>query len=172
MKNTFKRGFTLVELLVVVLIIGILSSVALPQYTKTVEKSRAAEAVQLLRYMKQREDLFNLETGRTFATTNEEMGIEMPGGLVCGFDGATERCCSKYWCYDNNGLPYGSHCAGEDSPVAIRINNKTTNLFNLGSDVLYSLQYEVCEGAPHRNQIVCYDSDEHCKMFKGRNNPI
>ena len=40
-----KQGFTLSELMVVVLIIGILSSVALPQYNKSVEKARAAEAV-------------------------------------------------------------------------------------------------------------------------------
>ncbi len=54
------KGFTLVEMLVVVLIIGILASVGLPQYTRATEKARTAEAWQTLQQIYEAKRLYRL----------------------------------------------------------------------------------------------------------------
>jgi len=43
------RGFTLIEVLTTVVIIGVLVSIALPMYTRAVERSRATEAMSSIK---------------------------------------------------------------------------------------------------------------------------
>ena len=46
-RNLLEKGFTLVELMIVIVIVGILSAVALPNFLNQTEKARAAEARSL-----------------------------------------------------------------------------------------------------------------------------
>ncbi len=58
------RGFTLIELLVVVLIISILAAVALPQYQKTVLKSRFAALMPIAKSIANGNEMYYLTHGQ------------------------------------------------------------------------------------------------------------
>ena len=71
------KAFTLIELLVVVLIIGILAAVALPQYQKAVEKSKASQAFVVLKSVQQAFEAYRLANGE-YPTKFEDTAISLP----------------------------------------------------------------------------------------------
>ena len=58
-----ENGFTLAEMLIVVMIIGILAAIAVPQYIKVVERDKATEALDLLLTFKGAQDRYLAKYG-------------------------------------------------------------------------------------------------------------
>jgi len=76
-----KKAFTLLELLVVVLIIGILAGIALPQYKKAVLKSRFATIKSMTRAIYEAEQRYYLAHG-SYTKNWNDLDIDK-GGSAC-----------------------------------------------------------------------------------------
>ncbi len=80
--KNLKLGFTLLELLVVVLIIGILAAVALPHYNKAILKVQLKKGMLLVESLFQAQQSYFLMHG-TFATDIDELEITAPINYSC-----------------------------------------------------------------------------------------
>ncbi|CAB1262462.1 type IV pilin [Vibrio cholerae] len=72
-KNKLQKGFTLIELMIVVAIIGVLAAVAIPAYKSYVAKSEAATAAATVRGLLTNIDMYQQEVG-SFPTDITKVG--------------------------------------------------------------------------------------------------
>ena len=75
-----ERGFTLIELMVVVAIVGILASVAYPSFMSQVQKSRRSDAVAALSAVQQSQERWRANNPN-YATTPSLLTTASPTGL-------------------------------------------------------------------------------------------
>lgn len=88
--STRTGGFTLVEILIAVAIVGVLAALAVPAFMRTTRKTRGAEVHAVFAEMRQRQEEYHLANGTYFSTGINEADLfpAVPGRTAQSVAGA------------------------------------------------------------------------------------
>lgn len=75
-----QAGFTLIELMMTIAVIGIIMVIAWPNYQQYIAKGKRAEAQSFLMDLTQRQQQFLLDS-RRYAADLDELGMDMPANV-------------------------------------------------------------------------------------------
>ena len=105
-----RKGFTLLELILVVIILGILASLGTVQYTKMIEKGRTAEAKIILGQIRTAQEAYKLEFG-TYASALSNLPVSAP--TTCPATGGETA--THYFAYSADGTAGTATRCGTDT---------------------------------------------------------
>lgn len=70
MKAASRKGFTLIEILIVVIILGILAAIVIPQFTNASEDARKSSVASQLQTLRSAVELYKLQHGDSYPTSD------------------------------------------------------------------------------------------------------
>lgn len=79
-------GFSLIELMIVVAVVGILAAVALPSYRDHIKKSKRAEAQAYMMAAASRQQQFLVDTRAYGTLANLTSGLPIPSNVSAAYD--------------------------------------------------------------------------------------
>ena len=100
-------GFTLIELMIVVAIIGILAMIGIPSYDRYVMRSNRAVAKQFMLSVASKQEQYLLDA-RQYATTVSALGLTAPTELANRYTFAFSACAAPCTTYTLTATAIGS----------------------------------------------------------------
>lgn len=85
-RSSREAGFTLIELMIVVAIIGVLAAVAIPGFSAYVQRSKTAEAFQMLGEIRSRQESYRVEFGQYCGNLPWNPASYGPNGALVPWD--------------------------------------------------------------------------------------
>ena len=159
------KGFTLIEMLVVVLIIGILAGIALPQYQMAVTKAKVASILPIMRRWKDALQEYKLQHGY-YCDENgdcpdaDTLGVNWPSDWECSN--------TKTECWPNDRFFY-SCFANEEHQGEVAC-SRDINETSIISITMFQPDDELYED--YRGMITCWADSEKgrsiCKALGGK----
>lgn len=74
MRSFSRKGFTLIEILIVVIILGILAAIVIPQFTNASEDARKSSVATQLQTIRSAVELYKLQHGDSYPTSTGLVG--------------------------------------------------------------------------------------------------